>query len=150
MTPPQTRSTPATPQPPPERAPRLQLKPKALPTGYVDGAWWPRSIDLTVELPDLLAVLSARLGRVSYVTYQTGEWDSPPERFIVGDRVIRLAAHRRQPRNTVEILGVGGTSIVLLVVPPGAEPDQAHSTMMAAAAPNNASTTTGLLAVGRH
>ena len=150
MTPAEPRSAAGSPQPVPERAPRLRLKPRALATGCVDGAWWPRSIDLDAELPDLLAVLSVRLGRVSYVTYQTGEWASPPERFILGDRVIRLAAHRRQPRNTVEILGVGGTSVVLLVVPPGAEPDQAHSTMMAAAAPNNASTTTGLLAVGRH
>ncbi len=134
----------------PGHAPRLRLKPRALPTGFVDGAWWPRSTDLATELPDLLVILSARLGQVSYVTYQTGEWASPPERFIVGDRVIRLAAHRRQPRNTVEILGVGGTSVVLLVVPPGAAPDQAHSAMMAAATPGNASTTTGLLTVGRH
>ena len=136
--------------PEPQRTPRLRLKPKALPTGFVDGAWWPHSTDLAAELPDLLAVLSVRLGQVSYVTYQTGEWASPPARFIVSDRVIRLAAHRRQPRNTVEILGVGGTSIVLLVVPPGVEPEQAHSTMMAAAAPDNASSTTGLLTVGRH
>ncbi len=38
--------------------PRLRLKPKAPQSGYVDGAWWPYSDDLTAELPDLLAVLS--------------------------------------------------------------------------------------------
>jgi Family of unknown function (DUF5994) len=27
----------------PENTPRLRLKPKAPPTGYVDGAWWPKA-----------------------------------------------------------------------------------------------------------
>ena len=40
---------------PPEHTPRLRLKPKAPLSGYVDGAWWPRSDDLAAELPDLLA-----------------------------------------------------------------------------------------------
>ena len=38
----------------PKTRPRLRLKPKAPTTGYVDGAWWPRSDDLAIELPDLL------------------------------------------------------------------------------------------------
>jgi hypothetical protein len=48
--------------------PRLKLrrrrKPKAPTTGYVDGAWWPRSRDLAAELPVLIAVLAARLGSI--------------------------------------------------------------------------------------
>ena len=54
---------------PPEHTPRLRLKPKAPQSGYVDGAWWPRSDDLAAELPDLLAVLSVRLGRIDRVLY---------------------------------------------------------------------------------
>jgi hypothetical protein len=42
-------------QTPPIHPPRLRLKPKAPQSGYVDGAWWPRSDDLSTELPDLLA-----------------------------------------------------------------------------------------------
>ncbi len=42
--------------------PRFRLKPTAHASGYVDGAWWPRSDDLTTELPGLIAVLSIRLG----------------------------------------------------------------------------------------
>jgi hypothetical protein len=45
---------------PPVHTPRLRLKPKAPQSGYVDGAWWPHSEDLTAELPDLLSVLSAQ------------------------------------------------------------------------------------------
>ena len=44
---------------------RLRLRPKALTTGYVDGAWWPRSRDLAAELPALLAVPAVRLGGVA-------------------------------------------------------------------------------------
>ncbi len=34
---------------PPEHTPRLRLKPKAPQSGYVDGAWWPRSDDLAAS-----------------------------------------------------------------------------------------------------
>ncbi|WP_408637442.1 DUF5994 family protein [Nocardia aurea] len=43
---------------PPEFTPRSRLKPKTERNGYVDGARWPGSSDLTDELPDLPAVLS--------------------------------------------------------------------------------------------
>ena len=37
---------------PPQHTPRLRLKPEAPHSGYVDGAWWPRSDDLTTVLPE--------------------------------------------------------------------------------------------------
>jgi hypothetical protein len=129
----------------PEHTPRLRLKPKASPTGFVDGAWWPASDDLLTELPDLLAVLSVRLGPISHVTYQLGEWATAPVKAVIGGRVVRLAGYRRQPSNTIEVLGLGGTSVVLLVVPAGTAADQAHDTMMTAATPEDSSTTDGLL-----
>ena len=129
----------------PEHTPRLRLKPKALPTGYVDGAWWPRSDDLAAELPDLLAVLSVRLGQISNMSYLGREWANTPARVIVGGCAVRLEAYRRHPQNTVEILGVSGTSIMLLVVPPATEVGHAHSTMMSAAARGNSSTPASLL-----
>jgi Family of unknown function (DUF5994) len=129
---------------PPENTPRLRLKPKAPTTGYVDGAWWPHSDDLLIELPDLLAVLSVRLGRIDRVIYNLTEWASAPAKLPIDGRVVRLAGYYRQPVNTVEVLG-NGNKIVLLVVPARSEPDRAHDTMMAAAAPNNASTIDCLL-----
>ena len=145
MTPTPTRAVADWGQPTPEHTPRLRLKPKASPTGFVDGAWWPASNDLLTELPDLLAVLSVRLGPISHVTYQLGEWATAPVKTVIGGRVVRLAGYRRQPGNTIEVLGLGGTSVVLLVVPTGADAEQAHNTMMAAATPEDASTTDGLL-----
>lgn len=66
-------------QPPPARHPplRLRLKPSAPATGYVDGAWWPRSRDLTAELAALGEVLAIRLERVAY---GLSAWDRAPRR----------------------------------------------------------------------
>ncbi len=58
------RSAPDSTHTGPQNTPRLRLKPKAPSTGHVDGAWWPHSDDLAAELPDLLAVLSVRLGPI--------------------------------------------------------------------------------------
>ena len=132
---------------PPEHTPRLRLKPKAPHTGYVDGAWWPRSDDLTTELPDLLAVLSVRLGPMDRVLYKLTDWAKAPAKLTTGGRVVKLDGYRLQPPNTVEVLGVNRNRIVVLVVPPHTDPDRAHATMMAAAAPDNDSTVDGLLMI---
>ena len=133
---------------PPDFTPRLRLKPKAPRSGYVDGAWWPWSDDLTGELPDLLAVLSVRLGRIERVMYNLGEWATAPAKAMLGERVVRLDGYRRQPINTLEVRGVNRDRILLLVVPPTTDSDQAHATMMSAATPNNNSSTAGLLTAG--
>jgi hypothetical protein len=121
------------------------LKPKAPRSGYVDGAWWPHSDDLAAELPDLLAVLSVRLGRIDRVMYNLNEWAKAPRKLATGGRQVRLDGYQHQPTNTVEVLGVNRNRIALLVIPPNADPDQAHTTLMAAAAPGNDSTVDGLL-----
>jgi hypothetical protein len=130
---------------PPERTPRLRLKPKAPQSGYVDGAWWPHSKDLMAELPDLLSVLSVRLGPIARVVYNVNEWAKPPAKFATGGRTVRLDGYRIQPVSTVELLGLDRNRIVLLVVSPHADPDQAHAIMMTAAGPNNDSTVASLL-----
>ena len=133
---------------PPEHTPRLRLKPKAPSTGYVDGAWWPHSADLAAELPDLLAVLSVRLGVIGRVMYNLGEWAKVPSRLATGGRTVRLDGYQRQPVNTIEVVGLDNARIALLVVAPQTDPDQAHATMMAAAGVDDASTVDGLLVVG--
>ena len=139
------RSTTGSKRTPPEKTPRLRLKPKAPTSGYVDGAWWPHSDDLPVELPDLLAVLSVRLGPIDRVIYNLAEWAKAPTKVPIGGRTIRLGGYQRQPVNTIEVIGLNRNKIVLLVVSARTDPHHAHDILMAAAAPNNASTTDGLL-----
>ena len=132
----------------PSHTPRLRLKPKAPHSGYVDGAWWPRTDDLTAELPDLLAVLSVRLGRIDRVLYHLNAWAKAPRKLVTGGRAVRLDGYRLQPINTIEVLGLDGARLALLVIPPHTDANDAHTTMMAAAAPNNAATVDGLLRIG--
>jgi hypothetical protein len=129
----------------PENTPRLRLKRKAPISGYVDGAWWPHSDELPKELPDLLAVLSVRLGAVARVTYHLDEWAKAPRKISIDGKIVRLDGYHRQPPNTVGVLDGRGSKIVLLVVPAQTEPDRAHTIVMAAAATDNASSVDTLL-----
>lgn len=131
----------------PAHTPRLRLKPKAPHSGQVDGAWWPRTDDLIAELPDLLAVLSVRLGRIDRVLYRLNAWAKAPRKLVTGGRAVRLDGYRLQPINTLEVLGLDGGRLTLLVVPPHTDADDAHTTMMTSAEPNNAATVDGLLMI---
>jgi hypothetical protein len=133
----------------PENTPRLRLKGSAPITGYVDGAWWPHTDDLPTELPDLLAVLSERLGAVARVTYNLAEWAKAPRRMTAGGRTVRLDGYHRQPPHTIEVLDARGNKIVLLVVPSQTDSDFAHSIVMAAAATGDASSVESLLTAGK-
>jgi hypothetical protein len=111
----------------------------------VDGAWWPQTDELPAELPDLLTVLSVRLGDVARVTYNLGEWTNVPRRIVIDGRTVRLDGYNRQPPHTVGILNGRGQKIDLLVVAPNTEPDRAHAIVMAAAAHDDASSVETLL-----
>lgn len=132
----------------PVHTPRLRIKPKARMTGHVDGAWWPCSNDLPSELPDLLVVLSARLGSVDQGMYDLAVWAKAPGRLATAGQSIRLDGFSHQPANTLEVLGVGCERILLMVVPPTTDADIAHKAMMTAAAPGNVSTVGDMLGTG--
>jgi hypothetical protein len=130
----------------PEHTPRLKLKRKSPMSGYVDGAWWPHSDDLAAELPDLLAVLSVRLGPVQRVNYHLGEWADVPRKTTAGGHVIRLDGYHNQPPHTLGFSDGRGNNLVLLVVPADTEADLAHTVLMAAAATDDATSVEALLA----
>jgi hypothetical protein len=140
----QTRTTAGSQPATPKTRPRLRLKPKAPTTGYVDGAWWPRSDDLGTELPDLLAVLSVRLGPIQRVIFNLGDWAKSPDEFEMGGKPVQLGGCTGQPVDTIQVIG-DSHKLVLLVVPPETAQENAHDAMMSAAAPDNASTIEDLL-----
>jgi hypothetical protein len=130
----------------PSRTPRLRLKPKAPRIGYVDGAWWPRGDDLRAELPDLLAVLSVRLGHVERVLYRLSDWRSAPRKLDTGGGQVRLDGDERQPISTISLLGPGFHKVDLLVVAVHADASDAHATMLRAAHPATRPVWTGFSA----
>jgi hypothetical protein len=130
-------------------APRLRLKPDTPVTGWVDGAWWPHSLDLTAELPPLLPALTARLGRIERVTYHLAAWPPASRRLRSGDEHgdVRLEGFRSQHAATLTVIGNGARRrLTLLVIPPGADPDLAHRALMTAARRGNVDTVDTLLA----
>jgi hypothetical protein len=124
---------------------RLKLKPKAPTTGYVDGAWWPRSRDLSTELPALLAVLAIRLGVIQRVSYNLTSWDAAPRRIQLDGRPVRLGGFHTQHPHTIDVTGTTGPRLTLLVLPPATNPSTAHEILMSAARRGNVDSVDELL-----
>ncbi|WP_020422919.1 DUF5994 family protein [Amycolatopsis sp. ATCC 39116] len=102
--------------------PRLKLRasqnPSAPTPGYVDGAWWPRSRDLSAELPALRAVLAARLGPIDRIAYHATAWDPAVRHFDRRGSLAPVVGYRRQESDTVDVTTSAGDRLVLVVVPP--------------------------------
>ena len=127
---------------------RMRLKPAHRSCGFVQGAWWPRSTELTSELPSLLAALSLRVGSIDGVLYHESDWSPAPLSIThQGDQVI-VSAHQQWP-NVVSVFGPRFGRLDLLVVPPYTEPTQAYHVVTTAASVNDSSTPDQLLGITR-
>ncbi|WP_405485782.1 DUF5994 family protein [Nocardia sp. NBC_00511] len=109
--------------------PSLWLKPREEDDSYLDGVWWPRSDDLAAELPDLLALLTPRLGPARRVVYDHASWSRPRTELIVGDRVVQIDAYRFELGNTLYVFGVAGGMVVLRVVTSADDRDAACASL---------------------
>lgn len=134
--------------PPAEGTPRVLLKDEAPKTGYVDGAWWPYGDQLTTELPGLLAVLETRLGPIHHVAYHLGEWANTPRELDIAGRTVRLDGHRYRTVHTIEVLGDRDRRLVVLVVPPCTDAQDAFVAMTSASTKNDTSAVADLLMIG--
>ena len=84
-----------------------------------DGGWFPRSNDLSVELPELIAELDRRGVRVERFTYALDAWQPAPRKLAVGGRTIRTGGFRSMDPQVVCLIWEQGTRRAdLLVVPP--------------------------------
>jgi hypothetical protein len=121
-----------------EHEDRLRLKPYRSVSEHVDGAWWPRSTCLADELPELLASLSARLGRVVMVGYRRNGWhETPPLVEIAGSPIELLGFSSDEPTSVI-LLGEDGRHITLHVIGPDAGEDVARQALQQAGAPSEA------------
>jgi hypothetical protein len=116
---------------------RLRLKPAGSASGYVDGAWWPRSRDLPAELPALADVLTVRLGSVWQVVYPFATWQAAPRRTQLDGHPVRLEGFHSQDENTISIVTLDRQRVRLLVIPLDASEKAGHDAMMTAAARDN-------------
>lgn len=112
---------------------RLRLAPRVGMPRRIDGVWWPRSYDLLVELPRLLAGLPQAWGHISSVTVNGATWSATPGRMLVFNQVVRLRRSTTMSApDTVCLLAPSRGRWDLLVVPPDTPPDTAELLMAAA------------------
>ena len=84
-----------------------------------DGAWFPRSRDLGVEVPELIAELERRDVRVERFTYALDAWLPVPRKIVVHGRTVRTGGFRSMNPLVVCLTWAGGARRAdLLVVPP--------------------------------
>ncbi|MFI5806287.1 DUF5994 family protein [Streptomyces sp. NPDC051561] len=120
---------------PPLLLARLRLTPLDGDPHRIDGAWWPRTGDLTVELPGLLAGLPHAWSRIIHVTVNGTLWSAFPGRMLVAGQVLHLhhsASSQSTPTACLVAPGMGRWDLV--VVPPHTEEAEALHLMATAAA----------------
>ncbi|GAA2460720.1 DUF5994 family protein [Streptomyces macrosporus] len=85
----------------------------------VDGVWWPRSRDLSRELPALTDVLDDGWGRVTRVTVDPTSWPVVPRAVRVTGRTVRVGwfLDEHHPYELI-LLSHDAGRCELLVVPP--------------------------------
>jgi hypothetical protein len=127
---------------------RLRVKRANRSCGFVHGAWWPRTDQLFIELPPLLAALAPRVGSVDRVIYDEAGWAPESLRMEVEDRSIILEPSSTTSTNLLSLIGEGFDRVVLLVVPPYTHPTRAYTAVMTASKPDDVSTPDELLGIG--
>lgn len=117
---------------------RLALKsgsPSAGPAG-LDGAWWPRSRDLTSELSALADVLDPLWGRITRIAVNPRNWPILPPRIYVNGHVVKVGWFTSElDPHQITLLSYTAGRWDLLVIPPETE-TSAAARLMAAASEN--------------
>jgi len=85
---------------------------------HIDGAWWPRSMHLVDELPDLVASVSDRLGQVVMVGYRRNGWGEAPPLAEIAGHTIELLGFTSDERAIVILIGEDGRHLSLHVIRP--------------------------------
>ncbi|ARF56259.1 DUF5994 family protein [Streptomyces gilvosporeus] len=111
-------AAPPHPEPPPVA--RLAIAPPGPVVRRIDGAWWPHSTDLLIELPELLQALPFDWPRITHATVNGAVWSALPSRILVADHVVRLRRTRipRPGPDTVCLVAAGHGRWDLLIIAP--------------------------------
>lgn len=130
---------------------RVRLKAPSEHPGMVNGAWWPRTRDLTRELPPLIAALDPVWGRIYHITVQRDMWPQIPGKVPTGEHVVRVGWYEAEqdPNDICLITLRGGARWDLLVVPPELDADTAERLMDNAATEGDLQSASELLSAAR-
>ncbi|MGP4003808.1 DUF5994 family protein [Streptomyces sp. 8N706] len=125
---------------------RVSLTPMGSVPGLLDGAWWPRSRDLSRELPALTDMLDTRWGRITRVTVNPAHWPVIPRKVPVTGHTVHVGWFTdEQDPNKLILFSYTSGRWDLLVIPPETAAAAAARLMSAAAAPGGLLTASGLM-----
>lgn len=118
---------------PSDAAARISFRQPVSTDGFIDAAWWPRSIDLTTELPPLLDVLWTAAREINRITYNAAAWNPAPPRMRIGDRSVRLGGFTTSDPLTIRLSDAWGRErIDVLVIPPATDRGTAQRALLLA------------------
>ncbi|WFB09910.1 DUF5994 family protein [Streptomyces sp. LX-29] len=125
---------------------RMSMTPAGSAPGLLDGAWWPRSRDLSRELPALIDVLDARWGRITRVTVNPTHWPMIPRKVPVAGHTLHVGwfSDEQDPHKLI-LLSYTAGRWDLLVIPPETGAAAAARLMSAAATPGGFLTASALM-----
>jgi hypothetical protein len=125
---------------------RLTLRPDANGSGFLDGAWWPRSADLNDELPGLYRELHDLHRGMTRLTYRLSSWQPAQRRMVVDGQVVHLGGFNHQSAATVNVIDAfTNRSLNLMVVPYDTAADDAASLLTRAGAADDSDRPEALL-----
>jgi hypothetical protein len=128
----------STPERASDTAARISFRQPVSTDGFIDAAWWPRSIDLTTELPALLDVLWTAAREITRITYNTDAWNPAPRRMRIQDRTVRLGGFTTSDPLTIRLSDAWGHErIDILVIPPTTDPAIAQRALLLASQPDS-------------
>nr|WP_307531452.1 DUF5994 family protein [Streptomyces umbrinus] len=118
--------------------------------GLLDGAWWPRSRDLPLELSALADVLDPLGGRITRIAVNSRYWPVVPRRIPVNGHVVKVGWFTTElDPHKILLLSHTTGRWNLLVIPPEAGASAAARLMTAASdstGPSATATATELIA----
>lgn len=123
-------------------------------SGPLDGAWWPRSRDLEVELADLVDQFPHPAGGIERLLFSRPDWDAVPgvasvRRIQAEDGPVEVGSFPSDDTHVLVVVMRSGARLRLLVVPSDTEPALAARIMEQAADERNEQSPAELLGLSR-
>lgn len=102
---------------------RISFRQPVSVAGFIDAAWWPRSLDLTTELPPLMDTLWTAGREINRIAFNAHAWHPAPRRMRIEDRTVRLGGFATSDPHVVRLSDPSRTERVdILVIAPDTDP----------------------------
>ena len=109
-------------------------------SGYVDAGWWPRSWDLSAELPALFESVWTAGRNMTRVAYNLDTWEPTARRMMLEGRRLHLGGFHWQDRLTMSMSDARHRdTITFLVIPFDTDAAVAERELGFASEPGNTS-----------